>query len=262
MIHELYVADSGTAKNPDLPTILLLHAFPCDHTMWAAQTTVLVDAGFRVLAPDFPGFGESPPAPGDPDLAAAAQAVFDVLDDRAVGSAAVAGLSLGGYLAMEMLRQQPGRLTRLALVDTKAGVDTPDAQNSREVLAEAVESAGSSKPLEGMLTKLLGQTTLSSRPEVVAQVGDYIHRASPQAIAWAQRAMAARPDSGPVLANYTDPALLLWGQSDSLSSMADQEYMLDSLPNARLDQIPDCGHLSALECPEAVSQALLDFMKN
>ena len=228
--------------------------------MWQAQYAALVKQGFRVLAPDFPGFGASPLAPDEPDLAFAAQAVFDLLDDRAVGSATVVGLSLGGYLAMEMLRQQPGRVSHLVLVDTKAGVDSVAAQETRYRLADSVDAQDSSEPIMAMLPKLVGPTTRSEKPEVVAHVQGFIRKAKPAAITWAQRAMAARPDSGDALAGFSDPALLIWGEQDVLSLAADQDYMADSLPDCRRVQIQDCGHLSALECPEEVSSALVDFL--
>ncbi len=261
MVYELAVSDSGVGTDPALPAVVLLHAFPCDRSMWQAQYAALVEHGFRVLAPDFPGFGASPLAPVEPDLAFAAQAVFDLLDDRAVGSAAVVGLSLGGYLAMEMLRQQPGRVTRLVLVDTKAGVDSVAAQEKRYQVADAVAVQGSSEPIMAMLPKLVGPTTQAERPEVVAHVEGFIRKAKPDAITWAQRAMAARPDSAATLAQFSDPALLIWGDQDDLSLATDQKYMAQALPECQQARIPDSGHLSALECPDAVSSALITFLR-
>ena len=264
MVYELAVTDSGSstdsASSIDLGSgtpIVLLHAFPCDRRMWDAQIRSLADSGFRVIAPDLPGFGESPVASGKPRLGVAAQAVFDLLDDRALGNVLLAGLSMGGYVAMEMLRQQPGRISALALVDTKASSDPEPAREQRRSVADAVLAADSSSALLGMLPKLLGETSRSSRPEVVKKVEGFIAEASPEAVAWSQRAMADRPDSLPTLENFGEPSLVLYGQEDTLSPEPDQSLMANALPNAEIHSIPGAGHLSALEQPDQVSEALL-----
>jgi len=264
MVYELAVSDTPavvdrrniTETGPGT-TVVLLHAFPCDHRMWNVQIDSLCDSGFRVIAPDLPGFGESPVPSGAPGLEVAAQSVFDVLDDRALGNVMLAGLSLGGYVAMEMLRQQPGRISVLALVDTKASSDPEPAREQRRNMAAAVLAEGSSRSLTGMIPKLLGETTRSTRPDVVQAVESFIADASPEAVAWSQRAMAERPDSLPTLAAFHGPSLVLYGQEDTLSPGPDQSVMADALSNAELRSLPGSGHLSALEQPAQVSDALL-----
>lgn len=242
--------------------IVLLHAFPCDRRMWDVQVRSLSDSGFRVIAPDLPGFGESPVPNGAPGLQVAAQAVFDLLDDRALGNVMLAGLSMGGYVAMEMLRHQPGRISALALVDTKASSDPEPAREQRRSVAEAVLAADSSSALLGMLPKLLGDSTRATKPEVVEKVTEFIAAASPEAVAWSQRAMADRPDSRPTLKNFRGPSLVLFGQEDTLSPEPDQTEMADALPNAKIQSIPGSGHLSALEKPDEVSGALLSLARS
>ena len=252
MTPELALTDTGFG-----PAVVLLHAFPCNRTMWDSQIGALAVAGFRVLAPDLPGFGDSAPSEATPDLAASAQAVFDLIDDRALGQVTLAGLCMGGYVAMEMLRQQPGRIGALGLIDTKSTADDEPARTGRLEIAEKVEAENSTAALSGMIGKLLGDTTRANRPEVVERTKAFIGSASPRAVAWAQRAMAKRPDSAATLAAFDGPALVAYGEEDTLSPPTDQTAMIDALPNVTVHPIAACGHLSALEQPEEVSAALI-----
>ena len=241
--------------------VVLLHAYPCNHTMWLEQALALANAGYRVLAPDLPGFGQSELPTGPPDLAHSAAEVLATLDAARVASFSLGGLSMGGYVAMEILRQAPDRVERLLLVDTKATDDGPEARQAREDVAAAALAAGSLAPLaEGMLTGLLGETTRATNPEAVERTRVFIESADARAAAWSMRAMAKRPDSLPDLARFAGPALVLAGQEDTLSPLAEQQLMTAALPNVETVYLPECGHLSALEKPAEVSLELLEFL--
>jgi pimeloyl-ACP methyl ester carboxylesterase len=168
---------------------------------------------------------------------------------------------MGGYVAMQMLRQRPDRIAALALVDTKATADGPEARAVRERTAQQALAAGSLAPLaEGMLPGLLGGTTRQERPAVVERTMRWIRTASPASAAWAMRAMADRPDSLATLAEFAGPALVVAGAEDVLSPRAEQDLMVGALPNVRYVEIAHCGHLSAVERPDELSAALQAFL--
>jgi len=261
--------DAGTG-----PVVVLLHAFPCDHRMWDAQVPVLVEAGWRVLVPDLPGFGDSAlpeslpenlpenlPEAG-PSLGAVVELIVADLLEMGVDRLIVGGLSVGGYLVMEWLRKDPQMLAGIALCDTKATADAPAARQGRLEMAAAIESdptvtAGLLR--ERVLPVIVGETTHAHRTEVVALVTGWMDAAAPQTIAWYQRAMAARPDSLDTLAECEVPALVLWGEQDSMSDRSEQQLMLDALRDARFTVIAGAGHLSAIENPADVGSELLAF---
>jgi len=249
--------DSATA-----PVVVLLHAFPCDHTMWSAQADQLTAAGYRVLTPDLPGFAAADLPAAAPDLDVVVGQLLAFLDEQGVTEFAVAGLSLGGYVAMALLRQAPERITALMLVDTKATADPPPAVENRLAVAERAESEGSTEFLvAAMIPALLGASTREQRPEVVAQAEAWIRAAAPATVAWYQRAMAQRPDSLANLSQFDRPAAVIYGEEDTvLSPLGEQEAMAAALPNSVLIRIPAAGHLSAVERPSAVSEALLQFL--
>lgn len=246
-------------------TLVLMHAFPLDRTIFDDVVGPVVEAGWDVVAPDLRGFGESAyGADGpddDPSLAAVVRDVLAGLDRLGVTRAVVGGVSLGGYVAMELLRTAPERLAGLVLIDTKAGADAPAARENRLRVAAEMDATGDTRALaEAMLPGLLGPTSLAERPEVVGRVRRLVESADPRAVAWTQRAMAARPDSIPDLAAYDGPVRVVWGEHDALASRADQDAMVAT--GAELVVVPAAGHLAVMERPEAVASALVGFVRS
>jgi len=247
------------------PTVVLLHAFPFDRHVWDGVIDVLAEADWDVVVPDLRGFGESSYGDDGPDdepaLSWMARDVLGILDRMGVSAAVFAGISMGGYVAMEIVRQDPARVAGIALVDTKATADSDEARANRLKVAEQVLAAGSTEALSrAMVPTLLGTTSLEERPDVVAQVTAWIGAADPQAVAWAQRAMAARPDSLADLASLAVPALVVWGIEDGMSPRTEQDLMVDALRDARLVVVTESGHLSTVEAPEQVAAALVTFL--
>lgn len=243
--------------------VLLLHAFPCSGAMWASQADSLSTAGWDVVVPDLPGFGRSDLLDTEPDLEPVAAVLLRELDAQGIDRVAVAGLSLGGYLAMTLARIAPERLTAVMLCDTKGTADAPAAVENRHRLAAAVldEPANCARILrQSVLPGLLGTTTFAERPEVVSRVEGWLDAARPESVAWYQRAMAARPDSLATLRSLAVPALVLWGDEDAISPESEQRAMLDALAHGRAAVIPTSGHLAAVERPDAVSAALTGFL--
>jgi pimeloyl-ACP methyl ester carboxylesterase len=250
-----YVIESGRG-----PAVVLLHAFPLNASMWAAQREAL-SGSWRVLCPDQRGFGGTRLGHDEPSLDEVADDVAAMLDAKKVDTAVVGGLSMGGYVAMAFLRRHPERVRGLVLADTKAAADPPEAAANRLRIADAVVEAGSSALLaDEVLPKLTGDTTKSSRPLVQGRIKATVETAPPPAVAWAQRAMAARPDSFETLRGVSVPALVVVGEEDALSPVSDAEAMAAALPDARLVTIPEAGHLTAMEAPEAFNAALTEFL--
>ena len=240
--------------------VVLLHAFPLYRAMFAAQVSGLADRA-RMVVPDLCGFGDSP-GPGDrePSVDAMADDVASLLRRLEVGPAVVAGVSMGGYVAMAMLRHHPQQVGAVVLVDTKAGADDEAARDNRERTATAVVESGS-RALRPMLDNLLGQTTRTERPDVVATVTGWLDAARPDGVAWAQRAMAGRPSSFGTLAATQVPALILVGEEDTLTPHDDALAMAAAFQRpAPVRVVPRAGHLSPVENPDAVTGALRDVL--
>lgn len=231
--------------------IVLLHAFPFTGALWDPVSADLRRRGHDVVAPDLRGFGSVPTGDSAPSVATMAADVVPLLGDGAI----VAGCSMGGYVALQILSRHAELVRGLALVDTKATADGDAARERREAVARMAESGEAWS--EGMLDALVGWTTRGQRPDVVTAVERALAAAPRPGVAWAQRAMAGRPDSRAALAAFGGPVTVVWGEEDTvLSPRAEQELMLAAQPSARLVTVPGCGHLSPLECPAAVADAV------
>jgi pimeloyl-ACP methyl ester carboxylesterase len=239
---------------------VLLHAFPLSSAMWLAQREGLSDA-CRVITPDQRGFGGSPLGDDPPSLDAVADDVAALLDSLGLERVVLGGLSMGGYVALAFLRRHADRVAALILADTKAAADPPEARANRERIATTVTDDPSSTVLvDDVLPTLLGKSTVAERPLVTGRVKALVQAAPAAAVAWAQRAMAARPDSFDTLRTASMPALVLVGEEDRISPPEDARAIADAVTGARLEILPRAGHLTALECPEDFNAAVLSFL--
>lgn len=232
--------------------VVLLHAFPLDARMWDGVRAV---HGDRLVTPNLPGFGGAPQV-GPPDLNLAAAGVLAMLDKLEVERAIVGGCSMGGYVTMALLRLAPERVSGLVLINSKASADAEEARAKRYAVAARAEADGIDWLADEMLTTLLGPTTLEKRPEVEQTLRRLIGEQPPAAVVWAQRAMAARPESFDVLAEADVPALVVRGTQDALIPAPEAAAMVDALPRAAFVELPAAGHLAPLEVPDEVAAAL------
>lgn len=245
------------------PAVVLLHGFPFDGSMWNAQVPDLLEAGWRVLVPDLPGFGRSAPVTTEPSLTSVVGALVQGLLRTSVDRCVLVGLSLGGYLIMEWLRQHPEMVAAIALCDTKASADSEEARAARLAMAAAVDQDPSSCAAilrERLAPIVVGHTTIQDRPAVVDAVRTWLDSADPRSVSWYQRAMAARPDSRSVLADCDLPALVVWGSEDVMAPQDEQDVLIDVLHRGRFAVIPGAGHMSAVERPDQVNAELVEFL--
>jgi len=252
----LSVRESGSGT-----PLVLLHAFPLSSRMWQAQLDELPGpdgSGARVLAVDLRGFGGTALGPDQPSLDPLADDLALLLDRAGIDRAVIGGLSLGGYTAMAFARRHPGRLSGLLLADTKAVADNEQQRANRERIARAVLARDSVRLLvdEQLPSPLLGAGTALREPQLVERVRELMEEAAPQSVAWMQRAMATRGDSLAVLAGLDVPALVLVGDEDLITPVAEAEAMAAALPDAELTVLPGVGHLSAMEAPDAFNAAV------
>jgi pimeloyl-ACP methyl ester carboxylesterase len=168
---------------------------------------------------------------------------------------ALAGLSMGGYIAYEILRQAPERVTRLALLDTGYRADAPERREQRLALMALAEREGARKAQETLLPALIHKSRLTDKAlvEAVLQMGT---DTGTDAFKRQQTALMSRPDSTPLLASIRCPTLVLVGREDALTPPELSQEMASRIPDAKLEIVPDCGHLSTMEQPAAVNRAM------
>lgn len=248
--------------------LLLLHGFPLDSRMWDDVSDLLADDGVANLRLDAPGFGIAPVIDAEPSLDLVADGIVASLDALGIDRVVLAGLSMGGYIALAVVARHASRVAGLALLDTKASADTEAARVNRLRIASLADDGDTSarEAVGPMISTLLGASTLRTRPDVVARHRDWLTEAPAAGVAWCQRAMAARPARLEVLEDLSVPGLVLRGAEDELCTQDDAETMVRAMAehdgDAELVVVPGAGHMSATEAPEAVAGTLAGFWRH
>ncbi|MEA2453392.1 MAG: hypothetical protein QOG04_2102 [Actinomycetota bacterium] len=249
--------DSGGSGAP----VLLLHAFPLNSAQWAGQAESLSDR-FRFIAPDLMGFGAST-APEDESaysMDSFADDAAAILDELGLDKVVLAGLSMGGYISFAFLRRHRDRVSSLVLADTKAEADPPEGIEKRTNQQAQVRAEGTAGLIEGLSGALLGEPTREKKPDVVEATKKMMAANPPAGFIGALEAMKKRPDSTGELSQIDVPTLIIVGENDGVTPVAAAEALNKGISGSKLVVIPESGHLSNLEAPEAFNGALAEFL--
>jgi pimeloyl-ACP methyl ester carboxylesterase len=236
-------------------TLLLIHAFPLDASMWDAQTEAL-QRDADVLAPHLPGFGGTAPVGEILTMDAAADHCAAELERAGTERAVVCGLSLGGYVAFSMWRRHRDRVAGLLLANTKAEPDDDAGRERRRAVAAKARTEGS-EAIAAAPPPLLAADADESMWNRVRAI---IRRQSGEAIAAASLGMADRPDSRPILPEIDVPTTVVASDGDQLIPADVTATIADAVPDAELVRLEGAGHLSNLEHAEGFDRALRDLL--
>lgn len=241
------------------PAVLFVHGFPLDRTMWRQLAATLT--GRRRIAPDLRGMGASDaPADGYDGMAAYADDLAALLDALHVPRAAVCGLSMGGYVAFELVRRHAERVSALILANTRAAPDTPEGRRAREETIALIERDGPAALADRMIQRMLAPASLRALPHVVQQLRATIASQRPEGLIGALRGMLQRADATPLLPALAMPVLVIAGSDDRIVPLEEARAMAVAIPGAQLAVIPDAGHLTPLEQPVATSRVVTEFL--
>ena len=238
--------------------ILFIHGYPLDKRIWQDQVNGL--QGWRRIAPDLRGLGKSDAPDLGYSMATYAADLSALLDALGVRQVVLCGLSMGGYVAFELLRSHRERVVGLVLISTKAEADSAEGRKARDQAAGVARERGAGAIADSMLPRLLAAESQKDSA-LVAEVRSMMSAAPVPGIVGALAAMRDRPDSTALLGTLTDlPTLVIAGESDQLIPLADVTRMHDALPHSMLKVIPGAGHLAPMEQPSLVTQTLQEFL--
>ena len=238
--------------------VAFVHGFPHNRALWSPQVNALVDRA-RCIAPDLRGFGESS-RNGPFTIDQFADDVAMLLRLLGVERAVVAGLSMGGYVALALWRRHRSLVRALVLAHTRAGADSDEARTKRQALVEVARTRGSGAVADGQVTGMLGKTTREKRPAMIDEVHRMLASASVEGIVGALEAMMARVDSTDTLSTIDVPTLVIVGAEDVLIPRTDADILHDAIRGSRLEVIENAGHVSNLERPAAFNHVLSEFL--
>ena len=229
---------------PPLPLVLVPGVL-CSARLFAPQVTALWPLGPITVADHR----------RDADMAAIAARILADAPPRF----ALAGLSMGGYIAFAMLRIAPERIAKLALLDTSARADTPEQKPGREKFIAMAENGKLPEVVDMLIPRFLHKNRQGDE-SLKRIVRDMAADTGPEAFVRQQQAVMARPDSRPLLGSIHCPTLVLVGEGDELTPPELAKEIAAGISGSRLVVVPDCGHLSTIEKPEAVNAALCEWL--
>ncbi len=227
--------------------LVLLPGLLCDAALWELQLDDLADIADFFVA-------DLTEHETMQDMAAS------VLRDSPWREFAVAGLSMGGYVAQEIVRQAPQRVTKLALLDTRSRGELPEETERRRALMKLAQSGRDFTPVTNrMLPFLVHESRVKDAP-LVKVIREMAERTGIEGYIRQQNAIIARPDYRPMLPSIACPTMVLCGRQDRLTPLENSEQMAAAIPDAKLVVVEECGHMSTLERPETVNRAMRNWL--
>lgn len=236
--------------------LILLHGYPLEHRMWYS-TIAAVGSNAKVLAPDLPGFGKVPLLEDvKPSMEAYAAHVESLLTSLNYGKVILAGMSMGGYVALAFAEKYPGRLAGLGLISSQAEADTVEAKKARNETVEKLKKEGTGFVLEPMMARMF--TPARAKDEDFRKyMEESIKAAGAEGLSWALKAMAVRPDRSNFLKNLDIPVLVLHGTEDKIVPAGKARDLAERCRNPILVEVKGVGHATPLEAPDAVAAGLV-----
>jgi pimeloyl-ACP methyl ester carboxylesterase len=240
--------------------LLLIHGHPFDRTMWQPQLTPIASRGWRLVVPDLRGYGASPGSGEKTPLEVFARDLLALLDHLGIDRAVVAGLSMGGQIAMEICRLAPERVRGIVLAATFPQAETALGKEQRIGTAKRLLAEGMAAYATEMLPRMLAAGSIQSAPAMAEHVARMMRHAPPAGAAAALRGRAERPDYCSVLECFERPALIVVGDQDVFTTRQDADRMHTLLRDSQLVWLHGVGHMPNLERPDAFNTALAEFL--
>ncbi|WP_298271398.1 alpha/beta fold hydrolase [Geobacter sp.] len=244
------------------PAVVLIHGFPLCRRMWHPQIQALTNAGFRVIAPDLRGFGESDAPDGPYSMELFADDIVELLDHLGIDEAVVGGMSMGGYVLLNLLERHRQRLRGAVFITTRATADDEAGRARRLQLAQEVLRLGPQVVADAFRPLLFAEASLTERPKLVAEVSRWMAATDSRGLAGGLLAMRERKDYTPLLGGFAIPALAIGAAEDRAAPPETARTIAAAVPGCRLCIVPEAGHLANLEHPGAFNDCLREFLQS
>lgn len=242
------------------PAVLFVHGYPFDRSIWRDQLDSL--EGYRRIAPDLRGMGQSDAPDLGYGMGIYAADLAALLDALGVNEVVLCGLSMGGYVIFEFLRQWRHRVRALILMDTRAEGDSTEGRRARDAAAATAREGGAAAVGDAMLPKVLAAGSEARAPELVEQVRRIMAATPVAGMIGALAAMRDRHDSTGLLPTLAGlPTLVVVGEEDVLTPPDAARRMAALIPGARLVVIPGAGHVPPLERPSETTAEIREFLR-
>jgi 3-oxoadipate enol-lactonase len=240
--------------------LVLIHGHPFNRSMWRPQLAHFSRNGWRVIAPDLRGYGESTVVPGVITLDIFARDIAGLIDHLGLDQIVLGGLSMGGQIVMEFYRLFANRVRGLVLADTFPSAETEHGKKVRNDLADRLLREGMAGYSDEVLPKMVTPYNIEALPAVAEHVLSMMRSTPADGAAAALRGRAERPDYVDMLGQVAVPALVVVGADDEFTPVTDARFMHDRLPDSTLVVVDGAGHMPNLERETNFNRVLQAFL--
>lgn len=252
---EIAYYDSGTGE-----PIVFLHSFGHNKNLWSPQLTYFLERGWRVVAPDLPGHGESTFVATAHTVDSIAQGYIELLDTLGLRRVVLVGTSLGGYIALRMWARKADMIRAFVLSNTKAEKDSDEIVARRRAQIANIQRHGLAEFIRTGAPKRLSPTTLEQRPWVLDAIAMMNFTVSAEVNAATLEAIALKDDDTAMLSTIDVPTLIISGSDDMFIPKTSAQALKDSIKSSELRTMQNTGHASSLENPTQFNSLVDAFL--
>jgi 3-oxoadipate enol-lactonase len=240
--------------------LIFIHGFPFNKWMWEKQL-VSIKENYRLIAYDVRGHGETEAGSSAFSVSQFGDDLIALMDALHIEKAIVAGLSMGGYIALNAIKKSPDRFAGLLLCDTQCGADTAEGKEKRKKTIDFIKRNGLEVYAQESLKNLFAPASLEGKMNEVLFIEETILQSKADNICLTLQALADRKETCSSLKKIKVPVAILVGQEDKVTSPETAEKMHKSITGSTLHIIEEAGHLSNLEKPDVFNEYVLQFLK-
>ncbi|SNB46671.1 alpha/beta fold hydrolase [Geobacter sp. DSM 9736] len=240
--------------------VLLVHGFPLNRQMWQPQMKALIAAGYRVICPDLRGFGGSEASGGETGISQFADDLVGLLDHLQIERAVIGGMSMGGYVLLDLLERHPSRCSAACFIVTRSGADDDAGKARRLALAQEADKFGPQVVANAFAGILFAPGAEDRHPELTAEVYSWMVATSTSGLTGGLLAMRERKDYTPLVPMLRIPCLVIGAEQDRAIPPENSRQLASKIPDCTSCIIPEAGHLANLEQPDAFNACLLGFL--
>ncbi len=257
IVNNLAIYESGKGNQQ---SIIFVHGFPYDHTMWDNQVDFLKDE-FHCVTYDIRGLGKSEAGDGQFTMEMFVDDLFDIIDKLELKHPLLCGLSMGGYISLRAVERDQFKFSGLILCDTKSEADNTEAKLKRASGIKTINNEGLEKFIEATVPATFAKETIEKNKDIFDRTFERAKKENPVGVKGSLLAMLSRTDTTPYLENIKIPTLVISGTVDALTPPEVMRKMAEKISNSEFAVAPRAGHMAPLENPGFVNDMIKGFLK-
>ena len=257
IINDLRVFLEGDNKNK---SIIFLHGFPYDHTMWDEQVNFLKDK-FYCVRYDIRGLGNSPAGNGQFTMDSFVDDLFSIVDELKLDKPIICGLSMGGYITFRALEIDQSKFSAVILMDTRSESDNNEGKIKRQNGIAKINKEGVIAFVDGFVPTCFWEDTIKNNPNLYNTVLNKSRKSNSIGVKGSLIAMLSRTDTTSTLKNISLPTLVICGEFDKLTPPNVMQIIADEIKDAKFVEIKNSGHMTPLEQPDEINKNIMTFLE-